>query len=296
MTRRKRPPVDAGIDALLGKSSELAHAPAKGRTMPVADLRPGSSQPRREFDAASLDTLAQSIRDKGVLQPLLVRAAGEGHEIVAGERRWRAAQLAGLTEVPVIVRELTDAEAREIALIENLQREDLNLLDEVDGKLALVTNRLGLESPEAARARLMQMLREEPGDDHAALEVAFGALGESWQGFAKGKLRVLGWPDAVLAAVRAGLPFALARVVVGAAEQHQAALLTLAAQGASRSELQAEAARLAAPAQVAAPRAARVSRLLGNSRFLAKLSESDQKLLERWLEKMPAALKQQLGE
>lgn len=289
---RNRPKRD--LSTLLGVSQSLLSQPTT--TLPVAELRAGVGQPRREFDPASLAELAASIREKGVLQPLLVRPTGDGHEIVAGERRWRAAQLAGLSDVPVIVRDLDDTEAREIALIENLQRENLNLLDEVDGKLALVASRLGLASPEEARTRLMQMLREDAGDDHAALDTAFVALGENWQGFAKGKLRVLGWPDAVLEAVRGGLPFTLGRLIVGAAPEHHPALIALALQGASRNELQAELARLSAPAKKSAPRAARVGKLLSSPRFLSGLSEADQKALERWLEKMPPALKEQLNQ
>ncbi len=101
--------------------------------MPIEFLHPSPQQPRRRFDAAELDILAQSIRERGVLQPLLVRPSGggaAGYEIVAGERRWRAAQRAGQHEVPVVVRELSDQETLELALIENLQRADLSPLDE----------------------------------------------------------------------------------------------------------------------------------------------------------------------
>jgi ParB family chromosome partitioning protein len=101
--------------------------------VPIEFLRPSPQQPRRRFDESELETLVQSIRERGVLQPLLVRPSGggaAGYEIVAGERRWRAAQRAGLHEVPVVVRELSDQETLELALIENLQRADLSPLDE----------------------------------------------------------------------------------------------------------------------------------------------------------------------
>lgn len=102
------------------------------RRLPVGDIIPGPVQPRRGFDEARLLELADSIRQHGIVQPLLVRPRGDRFELVAGERRWRAAQLAGLTEVPAMVRSLKDAEALKIALVENLQREDLNPLEEAE--------------------------------------------------------------------------------------------------------------------------------------------------------------------
>ncbi len=103
-------------------------------TLPIGEIEPDRSQPRRVFDEIALGELANSIREHGVLQPLLVRPVSDGsYRIVAGERRWRAAREAGLTEVPVVIKALTDAEAAEIALVENLQREDLNAIEEAEG-------------------------------------------------------------------------------------------------------------------------------------------------------------------
>lgn len=99
----------------------------------ISDVVPCSFQPRTEFDREALESLAQSIKEKGVLQPLLVRKKNDKYEIIAGERRWRAAQLAGLDEVPVIVKDLNDSETLEIALIENLQRENLSAIEEAEG-------------------------------------------------------------------------------------------------------------------------------------------------------------------
>ena len=106
------------------------------RLVPVDRLTPGPFQPRREFDEIGLAELADSLRTRGILQPLLVRPSQEGGdalEIVAGERRWRAAQMAGLHEVPCLVRDLSDGETLEVALVENLQREDLNPMEEAEG-------------------------------------------------------------------------------------------------------------------------------------------------------------------
>ena len=99
----------------------------------VADIIPCAFQPRTEFDRDALESLAASIKEKGVLQPLLVRKKNDKYEIIAGERRWRAAQLAGLDKVPAIVKDLSDSETLEIALIENLQRENLSAIEEAEG-------------------------------------------------------------------------------------------------------------------------------------------------------------------
>ncbi len=99
----------------------------------ISDIVPCSFQPRTEFDRDALESLAQSIKEKGVLQPLLVRKKNDKYEIIAGERRWRAAQLASLEKVPAIVKDLSDSETLEIALIENLQRENLSAIEEAEG-------------------------------------------------------------------------------------------------------------------------------------------------------------------
>lgn len=125
-----------GLSALIGDEvaavkGEPAAAKKDARTLPVAFLRPGKYQPRKQFDEQPLADLAASVKEKGVLSPILVRPLGpESYEIVAGERRWRAAQMAKLHDVPVVIREMPDGEALEIAIIENVQRADLNALEE----------------------------------------------------------------------------------------------------------------------------------------------------------------------
>lgn len=104
----------------------------------IGQIKPNPDQPRKEFDEVRLEELALSIKEHGIVQPVIVRKVGDGYELVAGERRWRAAQLAGLTKVPALVREFTEAERMEIALIENLQREDLNPLEEAEAYRALM--------------------------------------------------------------------------------------------------------------------------------------------------------------
>ena len=126
-----------GLSALLGEPvAATATETPRGavRHLPIEQLRAGRYQPRRHFDQDAIDDLTQSIKEKGILQPLLVRPLDDGdYEIVAGERRWRAAQAAQLHEVPVIVRSMDDREALELALIENLQRQDLSPLEEAEG-------------------------------------------------------------------------------------------------------------------------------------------------------------------
>jgi ParB family chromosome partitioning protein len=127
-----------GLDALLGSEPQPAAA-AGPQQLPIDRLRPGRYQPRTRMDAEALAELADSIRAQGVIQPILVRPVGEDrYEIIAGERRFRAAQMAGLAEVPVTVRDVPDDAALAMALIENIQRENLNPLEEAQGVQRLV--------------------------------------------------------------------------------------------------------------------------------------------------------------
>jgi ParB family chromosome partitioning protein len=133
-----------GLSALLEDSNDTSGDTATvsaDRTLPIELIRRNPDQPRQFFDETEIDSLTASIREKGVLQPILVRPApgvpGE-YQIVAGERRWRAAQKAGLREVPVIIREFDDAETLEIAVLENVQRADLNAIEEASGYRALM--------------------------------------------------------------------------------------------------------------------------------------------------------------
>ncbi|TWA84275.1 chromosome segregation DNA-binding protein [Azospirillum brasilense] len=135
----RRASLGRGLSALFGEAAEDYSALDKVRQskqVPIEFIHPGKYQPRRTFDDEALQGLVESIRDKGILQPLLVRRDPEttnSYELIAGERRWRAAQIAGLHEVPVVIRELSDREALEIALIENIQRQDLTPLEEAEG-------------------------------------------------------------------------------------------------------------------------------------------------------------------
>jgi ParB family chromosome partitioning protein len=126
-----------GLDALLGGQGASVASTAPN-TVPLAQLRPGKYQPRTKMNAEALRELAESIKAQGVIQPILVRAVGDGYEIIAGERRVRAAAMAGLHEVPVIIKQVPDNAALAISLIENIQREDLNPLEEAHGVARLI--------------------------------------------------------------------------------------------------------------------------------------------------------------
>lgn len=141
-------------------------------TLPLQKVEPNAKQPRTQFDEVELEALAESIRVHGILQPLAVRAVGDGYyQIIAGERRWRAARLAGLSEVPVVVVEADDKTVMELALVENLQRQDLNPMEEAEGYRALqeeygmtqeeVAARVGKSRPAVANALRLLALPEE---------------------------------------------------------------------------------------------------------------------------------------
>ena len=157
MVTKKPKGLGLGLEALLGPrvSDAVAAAdapPAPPTSLPLARLRAGRYQPRTRMDEGSLYELAESIRSQGVMQPILVRPLDSGrYEIIAGERRFRAAQLAGLEEVPVLVKAVPDEAAAVMALIENIQREDLNPLEEAQGLQRLVTE-FGLTHEAAAKA------------------------------------------------------------------------------------------------------------------------------------------------
>ena len=150
-----------GLDALLGeiagRTLDQPIAPSRSedggfRSLPVDSIRRGRHQPRRIVEESALEELADSVRARGIVQPIVVRSATAGtYEIVAGERRWRAAQMAGMDEVPAVVRECSDQEAAAIALIENIQREDLNAIEEAQG-YRMLAEEFGLTHQELADA------------------------------------------------------------------------------------------------------------------------------------------------
>ena len=148
---KPKPGMGRGLDAILSVSSEQTDGGEELRELPIELISPNPKQPRRSFDEESLAALAGSLDERGVLQPVLVRPRPGGtYELVAGERRWRAARIAGLTSVPAIVSEREDAQALEVALVENMAREDLNPIEEARACAALVEE-LGLTRQDVGR-------------------------------------------------------------------------------------------------------------------------------------------------
>ena len=169
-----------GLDALFADNSIEEIASTSAVKLKIMDIEPNRDQPRKIFDEDALAELADSIAKHGVIQPLLVRPMPDGsYQLVAGERRWRESRMAGLTEVPVVIKELSDDEAMALALIENLQREDLNAIEEAQGIKALMDT-LSLTQDEAA---------ERVGKSRPAVANA---------------LRLLKLPDSVIALVSDG--------------------------------------------------------------------------------------------
>ena len=178
MAAAKKRGLGRGLDALLGQPEEPAAADGALETLAVSAIQPGRYQPRRHFDDVALDELADSIKTQGLLQPLVVRAVARGrYELIAGERRWRAAQRAGLTELPALVREVPEQTVLALALIENIQREDLSPLEEAQALQRLIeefglTHQQTADAVGRSRAAVSNLLRllELPAPVRALLD------------------------------------------------------------------------------------------------------------------------------
>ncbi len=189
----KKPVLNRGLAELLGPNAAAPDLPLEAQPgekllrLPVAQLQPGKYQPRQTMDDAKLQELAESIKAQGVVQPIVVRAIGEGrYEIVAGERRWRASQLAGLGEIPAVVRELDDRTVVAMALIENIQREDLNPLEEAQALQRLIdefdlTHAQAAEAVGRSRAAVSNLLRllELPAEIRVLVETRAIEMGHA---------------------------------------------------------------------------------------------------------------------
>ena len=198
--RGSRSRLGRGLAALIGDvgAESTVDRPRGQRRLPTGSLRPNARNPRRTFANAELDELVASLRERGIIQPIVVRplrGVADGYEIIAGERRWRAAQRAGLHEVPVVVIEATDAEALQLAIIENVQRADLNPLEEAEGYRALM---------------------EEFGNSQEEIAKTVGKS----RSYVANTLRLLKLSDPVKAYIHSGkLTAGHARMLIGAAER-----------------------------------------------------------------------------
>jgi ParB family chromosome partitioning protein len=223
MSRRKRSPQPyqiKGVDALLGEPFSTEEATQR---IPLSQIRLPQAQPRRYFDSQAMQSLVESIKQHGILSPLLVRPKGEDlYELVAGERRCRAAKDAGLDEVPVVVRELTDEDALQVALLENLQREDLNPLEETEGILQLLALKLN-QTSESAIALLNTAAHPERksvdnvihSPEWQTVIDVFTSVGKfTPESFRTNRLPLLNLPDDIKEALRSGrLSYTKARAI-----------------------------------------------------------------------------------
>ncbi len=199
-----------GVEDLLSMDVE---SPTATATVNIDKIRLPAQQPRRYFDPEKLNQLVQSVKEHGILQPLLVRAVGGEYELVAGERRLRAAKAAGLTEVPIITKELSDHQTLQIALLENLQREDLNPVEETEGILELLSIELDVNSGEVisilnqvanAKKRGLE-LTENVSRQLEIMESVLSGVGRfSAESFRTSRLPLLNLPDDVLEILRQG--------------------------------------------------------------------------------------------
>lgn len=256
----------------------------------LSRLSPTPHQPRTTFTPESLAELTQSIRENGVLQPILVRPAASGYEIVAGERRWRAAGMAGLQVIPAYVRELDDQTAAAASAVENLLREDLNPLEEVEAKRRIAALALGVDDDEVM-PRLRRLLDhpEEDPEGIAELNHAFGRLGsEKWESFIRNKGRLLNIPDDVKEALQGGLDYRKA-LLIGAVENasERAELLRRAQEGATVRQLR-DHGRGKPSEREALWRS--VSQALSQRRRLSVISEARQKKIDRILQQLQELL------
>lgn len=274
-----------GLPSLAGPQK-----PQNADTLPVSRIRPGVAQPRRYFDPEKASALEASVRKSGILQPLLVRPTGGTYELVDGERRWRAAQAVGLSEVPVYIQAMTPEQARLAAMTTALARDGLSVLDEAEGKLSLAALELGM-GLEEAKLELGRLARPSADPRRAALvEELFYSIGaENLSSFVRNKLPVLNYPVELQAAMREGLDASKAKLIKNAPESVQAELLERARAGASRAEL----ARLAKAAQQQGDLSLeeQISRNLGSPRWRSAQTAAEAEATAAWLALAPSHLK-----
>jgi ParB family chromosome partitioning protein len=236
-----------GIDAFIG---EPAATTMSGQLVPIEKIQLSQEQPRRYFDPQKLKQLVQSVKEHGILDPLLVRPLSSGeYELVAGERRYRAARTVGLSEVPVVVRSLSDSEALQLALIENLQREDLNPIEQTEGILQLLSLKLCRAVPEVV-SLLYRMQNAVAGkvtdnvisnSESEGVKGIFAGLGlMEWESFTANRLPLLRLPEEILEALRSGrIEYTKAKAIarLKSAAERQALLEEAIAQNLSLSEI-----------------------------------------------------------
>ena len=227
-SKRPQVPQMRGVTDLF--SMEVEGEPSTS-TVPIGKILLSKHQPRRYFDPEKLAQLTQSVKEHGILEPLLVRPSGSSYELIAGERRYRAAQTVGLTEVPVVIREFDDRQALQVALIENLQRDDLNPVEETEGILQLLTIDLNATTEEVVSVLNQAANAKKRGIDLTdnvirqvkAIESLLSTVGRfNAESFRANRLPLLNLPDEVLEALREGkLEFTKARAIARVKDEEQ---------------------------------------------------------------------------
>ena len=227
-SKRPQVPQMRGVTDLFNLGAEEVQSSS---TVSINKILLSKQQPRRYFDPEKLVQLTQSVKEHGILEPLLVRPAGTSYELIAGERRYRAAQALGLTEVPVVIREFDDRQALQVALIENLQRDDLNPLEETEGILQLLAIDLNATTGEvmsvlnqAANAKKRGIeLTDNVIRQLEAIQLLLSTVGRfNAESFRVNRLPLLNLPDEVLEALREGkLEFTKARTIARVKDEEQ---------------------------------------------------------------------------
>lgn len=268
VTRKKDQPYNSqlkGVAALLGTQALNPAADIAAEFVTINQITLPESQPRRHFNPQKLQELSASIKEHGVLEPLLTRPLNGQYELVAGERRYRAAKLAGLTQVPIVIKQLTDQEALQLALIENLQREDLNPVEETQGILDLLAMQLSTTSADVI-SLLHRMQNEAKGRvtqnvlgnlQGQVIQSTFDSLGLiSWESFVTSRLPLLKLPPEILDALQTGkIAYTQATAIarIKDATQRQQLLKESIQQQYSLAQIKAQLKKIQTPAKHSAP-------------------------------------------
>ncbi len=296
-----------GVAALLGESAyPIENAVLSPQTVAITSIKLPSSQPRRYFDPEKLEQLVHSVKEHGILEPLLVRPLDIGeYELVAGERRYRAAMKAELTEVPVVVRKLSDNEALQLSLVENLVREDLNPVEETEGILLLLGLKLNQNVGDVV-SLLYRMQNEAKGkvtqnvlgsEDSTKVIAMFDALGMiSWESFVSSRLPLLKLPEDILDALRRGeIEYTKATAIARVKESEERMALLKAALTENLSLTQINE-RIKASRQVTGEQNSLLTRYKEASSRLQKAKIWDEPKKQKALEKLLTQIEALLGE
>lgn len=296
-SKTKKPPATIrGVAALFGDDEPDLQQATNEIDLSSIEVGP---QPRRYFDQEKLQALVVSVREKGILEPLLVRPLGsDRYQLVAGERRYRAAVEVGLQQVPAIIKELSDLEVLEVALIENLQREDLNPLEETEGLLQLMAIKCQQDMEELVSLLYQAFNAEKRGGENTGifklqpgLQV-LESMGVNWQSFVQNRLPLLNLPADVLEVLRQGrLEYTKARAIarVKDAAERQALLQDAIELNLSRTQIKERIAGLRVPPEPN-PIKVKMAATLKQLGSVGDLSASKQAKIEEYLDKIQRLL------